>query len=182
MTSDDPRVNEWLNLKPYGAVGDGLADDGPALHAAFNALMAAGGGTLFVPPGKFRIATTVSANFLNTASAVVIKGAGSASQLYVATGESASALELKNAESLLIDNLVFVGNPEAPTDAKIVLDIQGGFKAMIRNTIFYGLISQVAGGSIVHAQGVDLRIEHSAFRGTSGAAGFQVPVVLLDGW
>ena len=182
VNSDDPRVNEWLNLKSYGAVGDGGADDGPALQAALNALMAAGGGTLFVPPGKFRIATTVSANFLNTASAVVIKGAGSASQLYVATGESASALELKNAESLLIDNLVFVGNPEAPTDARIVLDIQGGFKAMIRNTSFYGLISQVAGGSIVHAQGVDLRIEHSSVRGTSGAAGFQVPVVLLDGW
>ncbi|HZB47010.1 MAG TPA: glycosyl hydrolase family 28-related protein, partial [Pyrinomonadaceae bacterium] len=182
VTTDDPRVNEWLNLKSYGAVGDGVADDGPALQAALGALMAAGGGTLFVPPGKFRIATTVSANFLNSATSVVIKGTGSASQLYIATGESASALELKNAESLLIDNLVFVGNPEAVTDARIVLDIQGGFKAMIRNTTFYGLISQVAGGSIVHAQGVDLRIEHSSFRGTSGAAGFQVPVVLLDGW
>lgn len=182
VTSDDPRLNEWLNLRKFGAVGDGSTNDGPALQAALNALSTAGGGTLYVPPGKYRIATTVSANFLNSASSVVIKGGGSASQLYIATGENANALQLYNAESLLIDDLVFVGNPEAPTDAKITLDIQGGFKALIRNTHFYGLISQVRGGSVVHAQRVDLRIEHSSFRGSSAAAGFSAPVVQLDDW
>ena len=182
VTTTDPRVNEWLNLKTFGAIGDGAANDAPALQAALDALILAGGGTLFVPPGKYRIATTVSANFLNTASVVIVKGAGSASQLFIATGESANALELRNAESLLIDNLVFVGDPLATNDARIVLDIESGLRAMIRNTSFYGLISQVAGGAVLRAENTDLRIEHSAFRGCSGASGLGVPVIKVDNW
>ena len=48
-----------FNLADFGAVGDGVTDDGPALQAALDAVVAAGGGTLLVPAGRFVIATPV---------------------------------------------------------------------------------------------------------------------------
>ena len=48
------------NVKAYGAVGDGSVDDTAAIQAAINAIPNAGtvrGGTLFFPPGKYKIAT-----------------------------------------------------------------------------------------------------------------------------
>ena len=43
-----------LNLKDFGAVGDGVADDGPATRTALAAAVALGG-TLFVPPGVYNL-------------------------------------------------------------------------------------------------------------------------------
>ena len=43
--------------------GDGMADDGPALQAALDALAAAGGGTLIVPAGRYAIITPVAKDF-----------------------------------------------------------------------------------------------------------------------
>src|SRR4051812_11566715 len=44
-----------LDLKDFGATGDGVTDDGPALQAALDALADAGGGSLFVPEGRYAI-------------------------------------------------------------------------------------------------------------------------------
>jgi hypothetical protein len=63
-----------LNVRDFGAVGDGVTNDGPAFQAAFDALAAAGGGTLFVPEGKYAITTSVSKNFAGLASSITIRG------------------------------------------------------------------------------------------------------------
>lgn len=44
---------------PYSAVGDGVTDNYAAILAAQTALAAAGGGTLLIPEGTFRIATAI---------------------------------------------------------------------------------------------------------------------------
>src|SRR5262245_34589255 len=43
------------NVKDYGATGNGTTDDGAAITAAANALESAGGGTLYFPPGTYKI-------------------------------------------------------------------------------------------------------------------------------
>jgi len=48
------------NVKDFGAVGDGVADDAPAIQAAIDALILQGGGDLLFPPGTYRLVTTVS--------------------------------------------------------------------------------------------------------------------------
>lgn len=50
-----PGVLDWLNVKskPYGAQGDGTADDTAAIQAAINA--AGIGGTVYVPKGVYRV-------------------------------------------------------------------------------------------------------------------------------
>src|SRR5687768_15714848 len=52
-----------FNLADFGAVGDGVTDDGPAFQNALDAIAAAGGGTLIVPPGLYFVATPVVKDF-----------------------------------------------------------------------------------------------------------------------
>lgn len=63
-----------FNLADYGAVGDGVADDGPALQSALDAVAAAGGGTVFVPAGRYAIITPVSKNFTDRDASVTLQG------------------------------------------------------------------------------------------------------------
>lgn len=43
----------WLNVRDYGAVGNGVTDDTTAIQAAITAAGAAGGGTIFFPAGTY---------------------------------------------------------------------------------------------------------------------------------
>src|SRR5512132_4075392 len=55
-------VEDVFNLTDFGGVGDGVTDDGPALQNALDAMAQAGGGTLFVPAGRYAIITPVQKN------------------------------------------------------------------------------------------------------------------------
>ncbi len=46
-----------LNVRDFGAKGDGKADDTAAFQTALDQAYQAGGGTVFVPPGRYLIAT-----------------------------------------------------------------------------------------------------------------------------
>lgn len=83
-----------VDLKACGAAGDDAADDSPALQSAFDALAAAGGGTLDVPEGRYRLASPVSKHFLNQAS-VIIRGHGSATVFHFASGPGTTNITLQ---------------------------------------------------------------------------------------
>ncbi|WP_158560588.1 glycoside hydrolase family 28 protein [Paenibacillus contaminans] len=46
-----------FNIKAYGAAGDGISKDTAAVQAAINACAEAGGGTVYIPPGRFLVGT-----------------------------------------------------------------------------------------------------------------------------
>lgn len=48
-----------FNVKAYGAVGDGSADDTAEIQAALDAAEAAGGGIAFMPPGTYKYTSTI---------------------------------------------------------------------------------------------------------------------------
>lgn len=50
----------WLDVRRYGAVGDGVANDTTALQAACNVAAQAGGGTVFLPSGVYLTTTTIT--------------------------------------------------------------------------------------------------------------------------
>jgi hypothetical protein len=47
------KIRESVSVKDFGAVGDGSTDDTAEIQAAIDAVFAAGGGTLFFPPGNY---------------------------------------------------------------------------------------------------------------------------------
>lgn len=49
-----------FDITTYGAIGDGAANDAPAIQAAIDACSAAGGGTVLVPAGKTFLSQTIT--------------------------------------------------------------------------------------------------------------------------
>lgn len=64
-------VLDWLSVKDFGAQGDGVTDDTAALQAAVDAASTAGGGTLYIPAGRY-----ILTDALTWASGVNAVGAG----------------------------------------------------------------------------------------------------------
>jgi parallel beta-helix repeat protein len=54
-----------VNVRTFGAVGDGAADDARAIQNAINEIKRRGGGTLFLPKGTYRLASLNQGFFLN---------------------------------------------------------------------------------------------------------------------
>jgi hypothetical protein len=50
----------WYNVLDYGAKGDGTTDDTAAIQAAIDACAANGGGTVYFPPGTYKITNTIT--------------------------------------------------------------------------------------------------------------------------
>ncbi|HZI87831.1 MAG TPA: glycosyl hydrolase family 28-related protein, partial [Pyrinomonadaceae bacterium] len=124
-----------FDLSTFGAVGDGVANDGPALQQALNAIAQEGGGTLFVPAGRYAITTPVFKDFTGTGASLTILGVASStpvnadgdgaaltrgldltSEFVIRTGLSTTALTLRGLDSLLISDMVFIGTPGVATD------------------------------------------------------------------
>jgi hypothetical protein len=72
LYADDLNAAITPNVKNLGATGDGVTDDGPAFIAALAA--AAGGGTVVIPAGTYRIGSALPRNLTGGVSIV---GAGS---------------------------------------------------------------------------------------------------------
>lgn len=85
----------FFNVKSYGAVGDGVADDGSAIQAANAAALLVGGGILFFPPGTYRSTTTITLGV-----GVSAMGCGAtASKLRVDNGALSSLLNLTGTDT-----------------------------------------------------------------------------------
>ena len=74
-----PRLEGTIfNVKDYGAVGDDIANDTDAIRAALDACRDAGGGTVYLPAGTYRVAPTEedSYTFVITFGNVTVEGDG----------------------------------------------------------------------------------------------------------
>jgi hypothetical protein len=85
VTSYTQRVRQSpsavFNVKSYGAKGDGTTNDTTAIQAALDAANSAGGGTVFCPPGRYKVTTA-----LVPYSKVAIVGAGAGATIFAPSG------------------------------------------------------------------------------------------------
>lgn len=195
-----PPEPQELNVRDFGAVGDGVTNDGSAFQAAFDALAAAGGGTLFVPAGQYAITTPVSKNFAGLASSITIKGVESLTpvipfgtgeelaagldlltEVYPRTGVSANAFSIYGVQTLIIKDIAFVGTAGVETDAANTLYLSDIDKAQIKHSEF-SCLATIFGGSIVSAERSDLEITQSKFLGSIATSGGYAPVVQNLEW
>jgi hypothetical protein len=191
-----------FNLADFGAVGDGVTDDGPALQNALDAIGEAGGGTLFVPAGRYAIVTPVQKDFTGVASDISILGVESLtpvppasstgqeltrgldllSEFAPRTGEQGISINITGLQSFLIKDITFIGTPGVNTDALITLALNDIWEATIRHCEFYGLSSLSEGGAIVQGVRSHLKIEQSVFLGSTCNSGVNTSVVQNIEW
>lgn len=111
------RLTPFLNVRDYGAKGDGVTDDREAITRAMNATATAApnGGTLFFPPGEYLVSKTPG-KFLCLelpVSNITLLGVPNQSWLLQPTGlpaQSTVLLMMINKSNVTIDGLGFNGN------------------------------------------------------------------------
>lgn len=92
--------NNALSVKDYGAKGDGTTDDRAAIQAAINACSAAGGGTVYLPRGTYKITAA-----LVLANKVIIQGAGNISTTIYQTTTTANGITGSTLNNVGVRNL-----------------------------------------------------------------------------
>jgi hypothetical protein len=105
-----PSPNPWFNVRDFGATGDGAALDTGAFNRAITTCHAAGGGTVVVPAGTYRIGTVdlLSNLTLHLEAGAVVLGSPNLADYRVLPYKS----ELRNTTLFLADgaaNVAIVG-------------------------------------------------------------------------
>lgn len=131
------------NVKDYGAVGDGVADDTSAIDAAITA--AANGGVVYFPPGTYK----TTGGHTPTHGARIV-GADQTSTKLLHTGSS-YCIRLKNEtsgeESSGLEHLTILGSDgsHAAVAGAIGVEVSNGLRAKFTHVWIYGY---TAAGSV----------------------------------
>ncbi len=139
--------NLFINVKDYGAVGDGVTDDIAAIQAAINALSAGVSGnttdttgTVFLPPGKYKITAPVKLH-----SGVILIGSGVDATAIVNSSTTTDSIQsdtskTKSARRIAIRDLYIQGSGAASAGRAINLDSgdASGASFHIENVIISG--------------------------------------------
>jgi parallel beta-helix repeat protein len=97
----------FYNVKDYGVKGNGTADDGAALNATIAAVIAAGGGIVYLPPGTY---LHNAADILINGDNVVLQGAGPSSIIKNGTSNAINGIKVSGANHVIIRDLAVDGN------------------------------------------------------------------------
>jgi len=116
--SDGTLKNLFINVKDYGAKGDGTTDDTTALSDALAALVAAGGGTLYIPPGTY-----IGSLTLIGLSNINIEGAGWSSVIKLPDGSNTNAIRVSGCTNIRISNLALDGNRDNVSTSGVIYAI-----------------------------------------------------------
>jgi len=78
----------YINVKDYGATGNGITNDYPNIRTAFSQLTANGGGVLYFPTGKYILNQAIE--IINSDIPILIMGDGEASKIISSVGLSST--------------------------------------------------------------------------------------------
>lgn len=162
------RLQDYVSVKDFGAVGDGVADDAPAIQAAIDAVAASGGGSVFIPTGTYLCQST-----LINKNLVVLSGENHFTT-FIKRGSSNSGAMLKseNFDVLKGTSDAFASNaPELVGFENITFlgEYQNSDRSAYLNTIGQGVEffarKVVAKGRIFNTPGVGFYVENPGGNG-----------------
>lgn len=173
-----------LNLKDFGAVGDDVADDSPALQAALDELANPAGAStkLIIPPGTYKLSSAVSRNFFGARTDVIIEGIGSSAVLRLASGPDTTNLTLTNLGSVTLRNLIFAGTVGTATDAGTGVNLEAIARTVVENVAFYGVSTLQEGGAVMRVSQTDFSARNLHFEGCNGYGFKKASVLLIEQW
>jgi hypothetical protein len=142
LTTVQAKLRQYVSVKDFGAVGDGVANDAAAIQAAIDSVAANGGGQIWFPIGEYNIGTTT----LNTSQNIILSGdvtryAGNTprgtSIIYTGSGTAIYGENLLDAQILDLDIDCTASTGTYPTGRGIYLN--GAWKCTLRNVTIRGL-------------------------------------------
>lgn len=106
-----------VNAKWFGAVGDGVANDQPAIQAAINFAVANKIGEVYLPSGRYLINSTLHLYKNNSTSTITLRGDGRAyrgnsafgGSTLIANFSNAPALNIQGARGTAVRDLAILG-------------------------------------------------------------------------
>jgi hypothetical protein len=136
------KLEQYVSVKDFGAVGDGVANDRVAIQAAIDAVSAGGGGQIWFPQGSYKIGTTGLTIYQNIIlSGDVTRYAGSTARgtsiVYTGTGAAIYGVNILDAQILDLDIDCTGATGVYPTGRGIHLD--GCWKTTLRNVTVRGM-------------------------------------------
>jgi hypothetical protein len=119
-----PGTEPVLNVKAFGAKGDGIADDTRAIAACLSACGLAGGGTVYFPPGTYVITSPIPLHH----SHVRIQGAGWGNTVFAPRLQAGDVFVVgdKSHAPILIKMADFSIHPAVPMTSGALIHIQNG--------------------------------------------------------
>jgi len=108
------KFQESLSVKDFGATGNGSTDDTSSIQAAVNAACSAGGAVVNVPPGTYKIASTVTIN----CSYVTLRGAGKNVSTFASSSTTADTLVIGSTAPSAIQDVYVYGLAFVPSVTK----------------------------------------------------------------
>lgn len=93
-----------VNVRDFGARGDGAADDTEAVQAAVNACTEGGGGTVHLPAGTYRLTSAVWVN-----SGITLAGAGTAGTVLRQSSVTEDGIRGQDTEYVTVRDLTVAG-------------------------------------------------------------------------
>lgn len=129
------------NVKEYGAIGDGVANDQPAIQNLINSL--SNGGTIFFPKGIYKFTTydTVSNNFLyiNHSNIKIIGLGGKNSEILISNDVSLDSVQnviyADSVDNITYQDLYIYGNGHARNGYGHGIGMYKGTNHVIQNCI-----------------------------------------------
>lgn len=87
------KLRDTVNVKDFGAAGDGVTDDTANIQKALDAVGLAGGGTVLFPAGQYKISAALLVSYAN----VTLRGAGKDATTIFTTSTTINIIRFYNA-------------------------------------------------------------------------------------
>jgi hypothetical protein len=160
-----------VNLKDFGAVGDGIANDTDNIQAAINYCLA-NEKSLYVPAGSYLLTSQINVTLYDASSGrgLIIQGEGWSSKFIInhtGVGFYVTCLPSFGVFQAEFYNLYFTDGSSSPDK---IIHNNGAINTTIRNCIFHN--ATVTTGCVVNDNAYGLRLQECIFHGIVGTGAF----------